>query len=81
MKIVCEWIEEKDFGYGRAMRVIRSDHPRFVVGSRFDWGFATVAGCQGYSLEILPVPVNLMTPSEFEIFEVKRAAMRAGRKP
>ncbi len=69
-KIVCEWIEEKEWGYNRAMRVIKSDHPRFVVGSRFDWGFASVAGCQGYALEILPVPAELVTPSENKVFEV-----------
>ena len=77
-RIVCEWIEEKEFGYGKAMCVVESNHPRFAVGSRFDWGFASVAGCQGYTLEILPVPVGLVTASEIEIYPVDIAS-RGGR--
>ena len=52
--IIVEWIKEDDFGYGMAMKVISSDHPRFVKGSRFDFGFMTVATQQGYTVISLP---------------------------
>ena len=52
--IIVEWIKEDDFGYGMAMKVISSDHPRFVKGSRFDFGFMAVATQQGYTVISLP---------------------------
>ncbi len=56
--IVVKWVEEKDFGYGMAMRVIESDHPRFVVGSRFDFGFFNIATMEGYKIISLPMEVS-----------------------
>lgn len=54
--IVVEWIDEElQFGYGKAMRVIKSDHPRFVVGSRFDFGFFGIATDEGYAIISLPM--------------------------
>lgn len=38
--------------------VTESNHPRFVVGSRFDWGFVQVALGDGYSVEIEPDDIN-----------------------
>ncbi len=37
--IIVKWVPEKEYGYGKAMRVIESDHKRFTKGSRFDYGF------------------------------------------
>lgn len=48
--IIVKWVEEKEFGYGMAMRVIVSNHPRFVVGSRFDFGFFNIATREGYTI-------------------------------
>lgn len=59
--IRCKWVPEKEFGYGKAMRVTQSDHPRFVVGSRFDYGFLNVAVEQGYSVHIDPVPDEILS--------------------
>ena len=55
--IVVKWVEEKDFNYGMAMRVIESDHPRFTVGSRFDFGFFKEATVEGYKIISLPTKV------------------------
>lgn len=53
--IVVEWVPEKEFGYGMAMRVIKSDHPRFSVGTRFDFGFFSIATQEGYTIVSLPI--------------------------
>lgn len=53
--IVVKWVPEIEFGYGMAMRVIESDHPRFVVGSRFDFGFFSIATQEGYTIVSLPM--------------------------
>jgi len=53
--IVVKWVPEKDFGYGKAMRVIESDHPRFVKGSRFDFGFFGIATDEGYTIISIPI--------------------------
>jgi hypothetical protein len=53
--IVVEWVPEKRFGYGMAMRVIQSDHPRFSVGTRFDFGFFSIATQEGYTIVSLPL--------------------------
>lgn len=34
--------------------VIESDHPRFVEGIRFDWGFVETAIKEGYIITIIP---------------------------
>lgn len=56
--IVVRWEKEEAFGYGKAMRVIVSDHERFVVGTRFDFGFFGIATDQGYSIVSLPMTSN-----------------------
>jgi len=53
--IVVKWIPEKTFGYGKAMRVIESDHIRFIKGSRFDYGFFNIATDEGYAIISLPM--------------------------
>ena len=53
--IVVQWVKEEAFGYGKAMRVISSNHPRFVVGSRFDYGFFSIATNEGYIIISLPM--------------------------
>jgi hypothetical protein len=51
--IVVRWIPEKE--YGKSMLVIASDHPRFVMGSRFDYGFMGIATNEGYTIISLPM--------------------------
>ena len=53
--IIIKWIPEDNFGYGKAMRVIVSNHERFTVGSRFDLGFFSIATDEGYTIISLPV--------------------------
>lgn len=53
--IIVKWVEEDTFGYGSAMRVIISDHPRFIVDSRFDYGFFSVATKEGYTIISIPM--------------------------
>ena len=43
----------KDWG-NKIPRVIESNHPRFVNGTRLDWGFVQVALEDGYAVEIFP---------------------------
>lgn len=54
-RIVVQWVEEKEWGYGKAMRVVESNHPRFTAGSRFDFGFFSVATDDGYEIESRPM--------------------------
>lgn len=53
--IVVKWIPEKMFGYDKAMRVIKSDHKKFIKGSRFDFGFFNIATNEGYTIVSLPM--------------------------
>ena len=54
--IIVQWVEEdRSFGYDQAMRVIMSNHERFVVGSRFDYGFFNIATNEGYLIISLPM--------------------------
>lgn len=53
--IVVKWVPEKQFGYGKAMRVIVSDHERFTPGTRFDFGFMSIATDEGYTIVSLPM--------------------------
>jgi len=55
--IIVKWVEEKEFGYGKAMRVIESDHNRFINGSRFDFGFFGIATDEGYTIISLPMDI------------------------
>jgi len=57
--IVVQWVPEEEFGYGKAMRVIASEHPIFAVGYRFDYGFMNIVTDEGYTVVSLP-----MQPSE-----------------
>lgn len=52
--IIVKWIPEDSF-YTTAMKVIESTHPRFVIGSRFDFGFFNVATREGYTIISLPL--------------------------
>lgn len=53
--IVVKWVPEPRSGYGIAMRVIKSDHPRFLKGTRFDFGFIIIATEEGYTVISLPM--------------------------
>ena len=55
--IVVKWVKEEEFGYGKAMRVIESDHERFSKGTRFDYGFFGIATDEGYTIVSLPMDV------------------------
>lgn len=56
--IVVRWVEESDWGYGKAMRVVESDHPKFKAGDRFDFGFFEIATEEGYKIISLPMEMN-----------------------
>jgi hypothetical protein len=51
--IVVKWVPD-DGEYGKEMRVIESDHLRFIKGSRFDFGFFKIATDEGYAIISLP---------------------------
>lgn len=51
--IIVKWVKENSI-YGYAMMVIESDHPRFKNGSRFDFGFMSIATDDGYTIISLP---------------------------
>lgn len=53
--IIVKWVAEEEFGYGKAMRVIESDHVRFTKGTRFDFGFMDIATDEGYTIISLPM--------------------------
>lgn len=55
MYIVVKWFkcEPANF-YDQEMRVMSSNHPRFIAGSRFDFGFMTIAGKEGYFITVIP---------------------------
>lgn len=54
--IVVQWLETPgDKNYAKTMYVVKSDHHRFVDGSRFDYGFMSVATDQGYRVTVLPL--------------------------
>ena len=52
--IVVKWTPD-DGEYGSEMRVIESDHPRFVKGYRFDYGFFGIATDEGYTIISIPM--------------------------
>ena len=49
-EILVKWIYDKNIQYGKEMRVVESNHPRFVKGSRFDYGFFDIATDEGYTI-------------------------------
>lgn len=53
--IVVKWVKEEGWGYGKAMRVIESDHERYSKGTRFDFGFFNIATDEGYTIVSLPL--------------------------
>lgn len=53
--IIVQWVPEAKYGYGKAMRVAHSTHPRFTEGSRFDFGFFRIATAEGYTINSLPL--------------------------
>ena len=52
--IVVQWIPDNG-EYGSEMLVIASEHPRFIVGSRFDFGFMSIATDEGYTIISIPM--------------------------
>lgn len=60
--IVVEWVAESQYGYCQAMRVIHSSHPRFTVGSRFNFGFFEIATREGYAIMSIPLKDQTTCP-------------------
>ena len=57
--IVVEWIKEEEWGYGKAMNVIASDHEKFIAGTRFDFGLFGIATDEGYTIISIPMSMNV----------------------
>jgi len=51
--LVARWEHEEGI-CGLAMNVVCSSHPRFSAGTRFDFGFLSIASDEGYCITILP---------------------------
>lgn len=73
--IRCVWVAEREFGYGKALRIEDSDHPRFTIGTRFDFGFLNIAVSEGYQIQIEPVPPAV----QHDIEEARRERQAARR--
>ncbi len=54
-RIVVQWIQEEGSIFGKGMRVVESNHERFIAGSRFDFGFFNIATDEGYAIVSLPM--------------------------
>lgn len=52
--IIVKWVPDNG-AYGQEMRVIESGHEDYVKGSRFDFGFFSIATAQGYTIISIPV--------------------------
>lgn len=52
-QMVRDWVPP--YGMDTIPMVVYSDHPRFVPGTRFDWGFVKIALSGGYSIHIEPM--------------------------
>ncbi len=56
-KIIVQWYKTVDDKmYDKEMRIIYSTHKRFTEGTRFDFGFMTIASSEGYIVELWPLP-------------------------
>ncbi len=54
-KIIVKWVATiNDPMYAKEMRVVYSNHERYITGSRFDFGFMSIASEEGYIIEVLP---------------------------
>ncbi len=53
--IVVQWVPEEEGLYKMAMRVVVSTHPRFTIGTRFDFGFFNIATEAGYLIVSIPL--------------------------
>lgn len=63
--IIVEWVKFTDntkdslwSDYTDYMSIIESDHKRFKKGTRFDFGFFTIAINEGYTIISLPPDLN-----------------------
>lgn len=58
-KITVQWVFSSNrfedmYGH-KAMKVIKSNHPRFTVGTRFDYGFMGISTGEGYTVTVKPL--------------------------
>ena len=57
--VVVQWKTQANGQYRDEMRVVCSNHPRFVDGSRFDYGFMSISGREGYTVTVVPSEESL----------------------
>lgn len=55
--IVVKWVKENSI-YKKAMNIITSNHPRFTVGDRFDFGFMSIVTDEEYIVISLPMSLE-----------------------
>lgn len=54
-RIKVKWCKDgASLMHGMSMYVVESDHPRFSVGTRFDFGFFMIATREGYEITSCP---------------------------
>jgi hypothetical protein len=49
-RFIVAQLEREDSMYGSIPVVVMSNHPRFVAGTRFDYGFLHISLDEGYSV-------------------------------
>ena len=75
-KMVQDWGMPYSEHNNKIPVVLESDHPRFVKGTRLDWGFVQVAIEDGWTLTIEPHEVNRSNCQHPEGFD--RTGMQMG---
>jgi len=65
--IIVKWVLEKGFIYEKEMRVIESNHEKFIVGHRFDFGFFQIATDEGYTIISLPMDEKLKELKKYPV--------------
>lgn len=53
--IIVQWTTCNDGVYNSEMIVVVSAHEKYVAGSRFDFGFFSIATNEGYTIVSLPI--------------------------
>lgn len=53
-KYIVAQLERENSEYGSIPEVVISNHPRFVMGTRFDYGFLHIALDEGYTVFFIP---------------------------
>lgn len=56
-EISIQWVPSvkgRHSRYSYEMKVIKSNHPKYIAGSRFDFGFFSLATSEGYKIISYP---------------------------